>query len=150
MFRARRPTRPREPYPASMLAHGGPAPRVVLVDDTEDLRQLMRLTLLRAGWEVVGEAGDGAAGIEVVREQSPDLVLLDLSMPVMDGLEALPHIRAACPRATIVVMSGFGASQMTEPALAQGADGYVEKGTPLREVVDYLAEAIARRRTADA
>ena len=98
-------------------------PRVVLVDDTADLRQLLRIALGRVGFDVVGEAGDGAAGIEVAREQEPDLVVLDLSMPVMDGLEALPHIRAACPRAAIVVLSGFGANQMTERALARGADG---------------------------
>ena len=83
------------------------APRVVLVDDTEDLRQLMRIALKRAGYDVVGEAGDGAAGIEVARSASPDLVVLDLSMPVMDGLEALPQIRADLPDATIVVMSGL-------------------------------------------
>lgn len=122
-----------------------PAPRVVLVDDTEDLRQLMRIALKRAGWEVVGEAGDGAAGIEVVREQDPDLVVLDLSMPVMDGLEALPHIRASCPQATIVVMSGFGAAQMTDRAMARGADGYLQKGAPLKTVVESLADAMARR-----
>jgi DNA-binding NarL/FixJ family response regulator len=122
-------------------------PRVVLVDDTEDLRQLMRIALGRAGWRVVGEAGDGAVGIEVAREHSPDLVVLDLSMPVMDGLEALPHIRSACPDATIVVMSGFGTAQMHERALACGADGYLQKGEPLATVVDYLAAAMARRST---
>ncbi len=121
------------------------APRVVLVDDTEDLRHLMRIALRRAGYEVVGEAGDGAAGIEVATAESPDLVVLDLSMPVMDGLEALPHIRAACPDATIAVMSGFGADRMTERALARGADGYLQKGAPLADVVARLAELLGRR-----
>lgn len=120
-------------------------PRVVLVDDTADLRQLMRIALRRAGWDVVGEAGDGVQGIEVARAQTPDLVVLDLSMPVMDGLEALPQIRASCPDSTIVVMSGFGATQMTERALARGADGYLQKGAPLSEVVAYLEDALARR-----
>lgn len=121
------------------------APRVVLVDDTEDLRHLMRIALRRAGYEVVGEAGDGEAGIDVARAESPDLVVLDLSMPVMDGLEALPHIRAACPDATIAVMSGFGADRMTERALARGADGYLQKGAPLADVVARLAELLGRR-----
>ena len=123
------------------------APRVVLVDDTEDLRQLMRIALRRAGYDVVGEAGDGAAGIEVARAERPDLVVLDLSMPVMDGLEALPHIRESLPDATIVVMSGFGAHQMTDKALARGADGYLQKGAPLASVVEYLGDALARRGT---
>ena len=121
------------------------APRVVLVDDTEDLRQLMRIALKRAGYEIVGEAGDGAAGIEIARTEEPDLVVLDLSMPVMDGLEALPHIRTALPDATIVVMSGFGAAQMADKALAVGADGYLQKGAPLASVVEYLGAAMARR-----
>ncbi len=123
------------------------APRVVLVDDTEDLRQLMRIALRRAGFEVVGEAGDGAAGIAVARAARPDLVVLDLSMPVMDGLEALPHIRESLPDAAIVVMSGFGATQMTEKAIARGADGYLQKGAPLATVVQYLGDAVARRGT---
>ena len=87
--------------------------RVVIVDDTYDLRELLRLALTRGGMEVVGEAGDGLAGIEAVRLEKPDVVLLDLSMPVMDGLEALPSIRRLVPAAKIIVLSGFGATQMS-------------------------------------
>ena len=95
--------------------------RAVIVDDTEDLRALLRMALVRGGMSVVGEAGDGRAGIEAVRIGRPDVVLLDLSMPVMDGLEALPHIRALAPAARIIVLSGFGATQMSERAMALGA-----------------------------
>lgn len=114
--------------------------RVVIIDDTADLRELLRLALGRGGYDVVGEAGDGRRGIEVVREQRPDLVLLDLSMPVMDGLEALPSIRRSVPRAKVVVLSGFGATQMSERALAVGADGYVQKGASLDSILDYVGE----------
>jgi DNA-binding NarL/FixJ family response regulator len=123
-------------------------PRVVLVDDTADLRLLLRTALHLHGYEVVGEAGDGAAGIEVARAERPDLVLLDLSMPVMDGLEALPHLREALPDAVIVVLSGFGAQQMAEQAMARGADGYLQKGASLASVIASLDEAMARRATA--
>jgi DNA-binding NarL/FixJ family response regulator len=109
--------------------------RVVVVDDTEDLRELLRLALTRGGMEVVGEAGDGLAGIEVVRLERPDVVLLDLSMPVMDGLEALPAIRSLVPAGKIIVLSGFGASQMSERALAGGADGYLQKGLSLARIL---------------
>ena len=101
--------------------------RVVIIDDTYDLRELLRLALTRGGMDVVGEAGDGLAGIEAVRSERPDVVLLDLSMPVMDGLEALPSIRQLVPEAKIIVLSAFGATQLSERALASGADGYLQK-----------------------
>jgi CheY-like chemotaxis protein len=62
--------------------------RVVVIDDFTDVRYLLRVALGRGGMNVVGGAGDGRAGIEVVREHRPDVVLLDLAMPVMDGVEA--------------------------------------------------------------
>lgn len=117
--------------------------RTVIIDDTADLRDLLRLALDRGGFDVVGEAGDGKAGIEVVRTERPDVVLLDLSMPVMDGLEALPTIRRTCPVATIIVLSGFGATQMSERAMAQGADGYVQKGASLDSILDYVRDMTA-------
>jgi DNA-binding NarL/FixJ family response regulator len=112
--------------------------RVVIIDDTYDLRELLRLALTRGGMEVVGEAGDGLAGIETVRLEHPDVVLLDLSMPVMDGLEALPSIRDLVPDAKIIVLSGFGATHMSERALAVGADGYLQKGMSLKRILDYV------------
>lgn len=114
------------------------ANRVVLVDDTADLRELMRMALTRGGYTVVGEAGDGRQGIEVCAAEQPDLVLLDLAMPVMDGIEALPGIRRRCPAARIVVLSGFGADQMAARAVAAGAHGYVQKGAPIRSMLAYL------------
>ena len=114
------------------------APRVVVVDDTRDLRELLRLALTRDGFHVVGEAGDGLEGIEVCRREDPDVVLLDLAMPVMDGIEALPHIRDLSPAALIIVLSGFGAEQMAARAVAAGADGYVQKGASLKKILAYV------------
>jgi signal transduction histidine kinase len=96
---------------------------------------------------VVGEAGDGLAGIDAVRMSKPDVVLLDLSMPVMDGLEALPQIRALAPTARIVVLSGFSASELTERALEAGADGYLQKGLSLGAIVDYIRNLDADQAT---
>ena len=116
--------------------------RVVIIDDTYDLRELLRIALSRGGLEVVGEAGDGRSGIECVRLERPDVVLLDLSMPVMDGLEALPTIRRLIPRAKIVILSGFGASQMAAKAMTIGADGYLQKGMPLKGIIEYVKDIV--------
>lgn len=120
--------------------------RVVIIDDTADLRDLLRVAMDRGGMCVVGEAGDGLAGIEAVRTGEPDVVLLDLSMPVMDGLEALPHIRTLAPDARIIVLSGFGASELAQRALDAGADGYLQKGVSLGRILDYVRDVVAGRR----
>jgi DNA-binding NarL/FixJ family response regulator len=103
--------------------------RVLIADDVIDLRTLMRMALELAGdFEVVAEAGDGAQAITQAEFHQPDLVLLDLSMPVLDGLEALPRIRAVAPDAHVVVLSGFEASRMRDRVLEGGAVAYLEKG----------------------
>src|SRR5690349_13922481 len=89
---------------------------------------------------VVGEAGNGLDGIKAVRAERPDIVLLDLSMPLMDGLQALPHLRRIVPAAKIIVLSGFGATQMAERAIASGADGYLQKGMSLGGILERVRE----------
>jgi signal transduction histidine kinase len=118
---------------------------VVLVDDTPDIRLLLRKGLQRMGpFQVVGEAGDGQDGVDQVRRHQPDVVLLDLAMPIMDGLQALPLIRAASPRSKVVVLSGFEAGLMSRTALEQGAAAYIQKGTPMAEIVSTLARIAER------
>ena len=102
--------------------------RVLVVDDTPTLRMLIRLALTGTGFEVVGEAGDGLAGLEQAKALQPDLVLLDLAMPVMDGLEALPLIRASLPSTRVVIVSGFDRRAMEDQVIAAGADAYLQKG----------------------
>jgi DNA-binding NarL/FixJ family response regulator len=114
--------------------------RVVIVDDTDDLRFLLRTALTRGGMEVVAEAADGRAGIDVVRDTQPDVVLLDLAMPVMDGRAALPQLRRAAPSTRIIVLSGFGADLCSDELLALGGDGYIEKGHSLRGIVQYVED----------
>jgi signal transduction histidine kinase len=119
--------------------------RVVVIDDTPDLRDLMRMALERSGdFVVVGEAENGREGIAVAGQHQPDVVFLDIAMPVMDGLEALPQVRTACTSATIVMLSGFGASEMTGRALAGGADGYIQKGQPLSALLAQVRTLVAR------
>lgn len=117
--------------------------RVVVADDLEELRLLVRLTLERSGhFAVVGEAGNGHEAVEAVRSSAPDLVLLDISMPLMDGFEALPLIRATAPSARVVMLSGFSEHRLGEAARAGGAVAYVEKGIPPRELVKRLLDVM--------
>lgn len=107
--------------------------RVLIVDDVADIRMLLRMALsVESDLEVVAEAGDGLEAISQAELHQPDLVVLDLSMPVLDGLEALPRILAAAPKAKVVVVSGFAKSRMSTAALEAGAVGYVEKGDILQ------------------
>jgi two-component system, chemotaxis family, chemotaxis protein CheY len=124
------------------------ARRVLLVDDSEDLRLLLRLTLASwGGYEVVGEAGDGELAVRLAEDQQPDLVMLDLAMPRMDGLQALPLIRAAAHDARVIVLSGFDQGQMAAKATAAGADGYIEKGVPMEELARVVDEVLAGDRS---
>lgn len=118
--------------------------RVVVADDTPELRLLIRVRLGRDGrFQVVGEAATGAEAVEVAARERPDLVLLDLAMPVMDGLQALPLIRERSPGTRVVVFSGVGAPQAADSAFAAGADDYVQKGTCLEALFDRLAGLFA-------
>ena len=118
-----------------------PGVRIYLCDDVPELRQLLRLVLEEdPDLRVVGEAGDAATGIEGIAELQPDAVVLDLSMPGMDGLEALPLIRRAAPTTKVVVFSGFTQERMAALALDSGADRYIEKGEPLERVRTAVRE----------
>ena len=120
-----------------------PAIRVVVVDDDQDLRELMRMGLERGGFEVVGEAADGAAAVDLVAQSQPDLVMLDLHMPEVGGLEVLPAMRAEAPRAKFVVVSGINATHMLEATLDAGVAAFIEKGVSMRSILIHL-ERVAR------
>jgi len=104
--------------------------RVVIADDTADVRSLLQYTFeLDGRFEVVAQAANGADAVTAAAAHQPDAVVLDLAMPVMDGLAAIPRIKEASPRTRIVVLSGFGGREMAERAVSLGADRYVEKTT---------------------
>jgi signal transduction histidine kinase len=115
--------------------------RVVLADDTPEIRMLVRMALeLEGGFEIVGEAEDGAEACQLSENHKPDAIVLDLAMPIMDGLEAIPAIKKDNPDTKILVLSGFNASQMKREAMDAGADAYLEKGEPAHRIVQLLLE----------
>jgi DNA-binding NarL/FixJ family response regulator len=102
--------------------------RVLVCDDVEAFRALMRYTLQEdPGIEVVGEAADGMAAIDAADRLQPDVVLLDLTMPVLDGIDAIATVLERAPGTRVVALSGWGAERMAQAALEQGAVAYVEK-----------------------
>lgn len=119
--------------------------RVLLCDDVAMLRELIRYELEEDdGVVVVGEADNGIDGVRLVEELKPDVVVLDLAMPGIDGLEALSLMRAVTDPPAVLVHSGFDAETMRERVLALGAAAYLEKGGNLREVRDAVRQVVER------
>ena len=122
-----------------------PRDRVLVVDDAANLRDLLSILLdAEDDFEVVGTAADGAQAIEAARTLLPDIILLDLLMPVMDGLQALPRLRELLPGASIVIFSGFEDAALSPEAGDAGADAYIEKGVSVTRLVGRLRELRGR------
>ena len=114
------------------------AERILLVDDHPLTRAALSGLLTQHGFEVVGEAEDGQVAVEKAAELAPDLILLDLSMPGMDGLTALPQLRDAAPSCEVVVLTASGTEENLLGAIRGGAAGYLLKSEPPERIVGFL------------
>jgi DNA-binding NarL/FixJ family response regulator len=112
--------------------------RILLVDDHPITRGALAALLGQHGFSVVGEASDGAEAIELARRHRPELVLLDLSMPGMDGLEALPRLREVVPETEVVVLTASGTEENLLAAIRGGAAGYLLKSEPPERIAEFL------------
>ncbi len=119
---------------------------VVLVDDQQLVRDGLRLILELAGIEVVGEAADGADGVRLVLDLRPDVVLMDLRMPHVDGIEATRRIVAAGSPARVLVLTTFEGEELTLRALQAGATGYLLKDAGGSRLVSAVEAAAAGER----
>lgn len=122
--------------------------RVAIVDDHPEIRRLLSMMLrFEPGIELVGEATNGLEAVDLARRLLPDALLLDIAMPVMDGLEALPQILAISPDTTVLMLSAFSSDQFRSEAERLGASGYVEKGSAMMQIAATLRTACAARST---
>jgi two-component system chemotaxis response regulator CheY len=114
--------------------------RLLVVDDALFMRKMICGVAAEAGWEVVGEAGDGAQAVTLYQQVRPDLVTMDLVMPVMGGLEALRRIRAIDPEAKVVVVTALDQKQALMESIRDGAIDFIVKPFERQRVLSLLAK----------
>src|SRR5579863_9140631 len=115
--------------------------RILIVDDQERVRRGVRLLLqTQTNWEVCGEAATGRQGIEQARELHPDVILMDVTMPELDGLAATRKIKSEDPRSHIIILTQYDSESVKSAAMGAGACGYVVKSRP-QDIVPAIQAA---------
>jgi DNA-binding NarL/FixJ family response regulator len=118
-------------------------PRLLVVDDHHMLREALVELLDQAGFDVAGEAADGADAVALAKQLAPDVVLMDLRMPVMGGLDATRLIRDACPATQVVLLTAFESPDLQRQAEEAGCFAYLVKGGPPGTLRTVLYQAVA-------
>lgn len=116
--------------------------RVLVVDDAAFMRMMIKDILSKNGYEVVGEASDGAQAVEKYKELQPDLVTLDITMPEMDGIAALKQIRAIDPQAKVIMCSAMGQQAMVIEAIQAGARDFIVKPFQADRVLEAVRKTL--------
>ena len=114
--------------------------RVLLADDEPHIRLFMKSVVKSMGFEVVGEADNGKEAVELFDKTAPDLVLLDINMPIMDGLTALKELRRKSDSVVIVMLTSLAGADVVEDCLDAGADYHLRKDLPLAELKEEIRE----------
>lgn len=117
--------------------------KVLIVDDAAFMRMMIKDILTKNGFEVVGEANDGAQAVEKYKELNPDLVTMDITMPEMDGITALKEIKAIDPSAKIIMCSAMGQQAMVIDAIQAGAKDFIVKPFQADRVIEAIQKAIS-------
>lgn len=130
--------------------------RVLIADDEPHIRSLISLIITSLGAEVVAEAGDGEQALSMYRQFSPDMVLLDINMPKMDGISVLKQIMAINDKTLVVMLTSLNALEVVKECIDSGASNYILKNTTAEELhkaisetwSEYMAEIRAAREAA--
>jgi two-component system chemotaxis response regulator CheY len=118
------------------------ANRILVVDDAAFMRMMIRDILTKNGYEVCGEANDGAQAIEKFKEVKPDLVTMDITMPEMDGITALKEIKKLDPNAKVVMCSAMGQQAMVIDAIQAGAKDFIVKPFQPDRVIEAIKKTL--------
>ena len=122
-------------------APGAPAVRLMLADDHRMLREGLRRSMTEQGFSVVGEAADGAQAVELAHRLLPDVVLMDVTMPELDGVGATREIRSALPNVRVVMLTMHADEDVLASAIRAGASGYLVKDCSTREIAEAVRMA---------
>lgn len=114
--------------------------KVLIIDDALFMRASLKMMLERNGFQVIGEAENGAVGIEKFKELRPDIVTMDITMPEMDGLQALKEIKKIDPDANVVVVSAMGQQACVVDAISNGAKNFIVKPFQEEHIIKTLGK----------
>ncbi|MET0912642.1 MAG: response regulator transcription factor, partial [Acidimicrobiales bacterium] len=120
---------------------GAPAVRLMLADDHRMLREGLRRSMTEQGFSFVGEAADGAQAVELAHRLLPDVILMDVTMPELDGVGATREIRAALPSVRVVMLTMHADEDVLASAIRAGASGYLVKDCSIKEIADAVRMA---------
>jgi len=121
----------------------------IVIEDESIIRKMLTHAVEALECDVAGTAGDGISGIALFDEARPDIVLLDIKMPGMDGVETLSHIREIDPNAYVVMVTSIDNDETIEDCMIAGARDYIRKDTPVNRIVARLEKHIVRLRDAN-
>jgi YesN/AraC family two-component response regulator len=117
--------------------------KILLVDDEGHVRKFIGLILKQLGATEIFEAANGRDAVEIFKRESPNLVLLDVNMPIQDGIQTLREIRLISTDCVVVMLTSLANRQTVEEALSLGADNYIRKDTPKDDILASLRKTIA-------
>lgn len=115
-------------------------PRVILADDETHVRKMVKLALTKMNCEVIGEAANGQEAVDLFKKEKPDLLMLDINMPVKTGEEALAEIMDEFPDAFVIMLTSVAEGDSVEKCLDLGAANYILKSTPIKELQKMIKE----------
>ena len=117
------------------------ATTVLIADDSEFMRNLLR-EILEEEHEIVGEAENGVEAVDIYEEKDPDLVMMDIVMPIRDGIEATAQIKDADPGANVIMCTSVGQEEKMKAAVKAGADGYITKPFQKPSVIQAIRDVV--------